>query len=106
MKISKEQSIREDWDKVKSWNYKLKHLSGYQSVVYAELDGDHGEVGTKELERIYYVIEGSGIFDISGEKIEVSAGDVVTIPPRTKYDYRPIGDKTLKVLMFMDLWDN
>jgi len=106
MKISKKQSIKENWDKVKSWNYKLKHLSKYQSVVYAELDGDHGEVETKEVERIYYVIEGDGFFEIGNEEIKVSQGDVVTVPPHTKYNYHPIGSKTLKVLLFMDLWDN
>jgi mannose-6-phosphate isomerase-like protein (cupin superfamily) len=106
MKISKKQSVREDWDQVKSWNYKLKHLKDYQSVVYAELDGDHGEVETKEVERVYFVLEGEGSFDIDGEIIEVEKGDVITVSPHTKYNYRPTRNKTLKILLFMELWAN
>lgn len=106
MKISKKQSIREDWDQVKSWNYKLKHLKDYQSVVYAELDGDHGEVETKEVERVYFVLDGEGFFDIDGKVIEVEKGDVITVPPHTTYNYQPTGNKTLKILLFMELWDN
>lgn len=106
MKITKKESIRQDWDQVKSYNYKLKHLSNYQSVVYAQLDGDHGEVSTKELERVYFIIDGKGEFDIAGIKTQAGQGDVITVPPHTKFDYRPLNGTTLKVILFMELWDN
>jgi mannose-6-phosphate isomerase-like protein (cupin superfamily) len=107
MKISKNQAVREDWDEVKSWNYKLKSLpQKYQSVVYAELKGDHSEVDTYDTERIYYIIDGEGEFKINGQTTPVTQGDVITIPPKSKYDYKPKGKKTLKVIVFMDLWDN
>lgn len=106
MKISLANSKRQDWDQVRSWNYKLKHLKDYQSVVYAELDGDHGEVSTKDLERIYYIIAGRGEFDIEGKLVQVSQGDVITVPPHTKYNYHPSFKSTLKILLFMELWDN
>lgn len=106
MKIEKENAIREDWDEVKSWNYKLPQLEPRMSVVYAELEGDHSLVHTEDLERIYFIIDGQGEFDIGQEKINVNAGDVVTIPPKTEYNYRPINDSKLKVVMFMDLWEN
>ena len=105
MKIDKNQAIREDWDEVKSWNYKLLHLNPKMSVVYAELEGDHGLVHTNDLERVYYIIEGQGEFTFNNEKILVDTGSVITIPPKTEYDYKPISEK-LKVVMFMDLWDN
>lgn len=76
------------------------------SVVYAELEGDHGQVHTEDLERIYYIIEGQGEFNIGEEKINVSTGDVITIPPKTEYNYRPTNGLKLKVIMFMDLWEN
>jgi len=45
MKVAGKDAIREDWDDVKSWNYKLSWINEkYQSVVYAELDWIHGEV--------------------------------------------------------------
>ncbi len=106
MKISGQQSKRHDWDEVRSWNYKLKHLEKYQSVVYAELDGDHGEVNTEDIERIYYIVGGEGEFEIKGETTQVKQGDVITVPPNTKYNYHPINNTTLKILLFMELWDN
>lgn len=106
MKISKTQAIREDWDRVRSWNYKLTHLSPKMSVVYAKLDGDHGEVKTKDVERIYYILEGEGEFIIEGETTKVQKDDVITVPPNTVYDYKPSNKTMLKILLFMELWDN
>jgi len=106
MKISKQQSIQEDWDEVRSWNYKISSTTPKQSVVYAELDGDHGEVSTNELERIYYILDGDGEFVYDGETIKVQKDDVITVPPNTVFNYHPTGGKTLKVILFMELWDN
>jgi len=106
MKIYKNQAIQQDWDEVKSWNYKLKQLKTYQSVVYAELKGEHGEVETKDVERVYFIVEGKGEFEINKKTVKVEKGDVVTVPAKTIYNYRPIKKSTLKVLLFMELWDN
>jgi len=106
MKISKTQAVREDWDEVRSWNYKLTHLSPKTSVVYAELDGDHGEVKTKETERIYFILEGEGEFIVGGKTIKVQKDDVITVPPNTVFDYKPLNNAVLKILLFMELWDN
>lgn len=106
MKISHKDNIRHDWDRVRSWNYKLQHLDPKQSVVYAELDGDHGEVSTNNQERIYYILDGEGEFTINGEVTKVEKLDVITVPPHTKYDYKPTNKNTMKILLFMELWDN
>ena len=106
MKINKDKAIREDWDEVKSWNYKLTHLSPKMSVVYAEINKIHGLVHTNDLERIYYIIEGQGEFIFGKEIVSVKKGDVLTIPPRTEYDYKAEGNIKMKILLFMELWDN
>jgi len=106
MKITQKQSIREDWDQTKSWNYKLKHISPYQSIVYAEITNDHGEVHTNDIERIYYIIDGDGEFVIDSEVTKVAKGDVFTVPPKTVYNYHSVPNQTLKVLLIMELWDN
>lgn len=36
----------------------------------------------------YFVIEGKGIFNISGENYDVLEGDVVEIPPKTKFVFK------------------
>jgi len=106
MKIAFKDAIRHDWDETKSWNYKLKHLSPYQSIVYAEITNDHGEVHTEDVERIYYIVDGEGEFVINGEITPVAKGDLFTIPPKTVYNYHSLPGQTLKVVLIMDLWDN
>ena len=107
MKITKSNSIQEDWDEVKSWNYKLAGIGEkYQSVVYAELNGPHSEVKSESVERVYYILNGKGEFKIEDEITAVETGDVITVPPNTKYDYWPTTDETLKIVLFMELWDN
>ena len=106
MKITQTQAVREDWDQTKSWNYKLQHLSPYQSVVYAEITNDHGEVNTNNIERIYYIIDGAGEFVIGAETIPVTKGDFFTIPPHTVYNYHSSQNTVLKVILIMELWDN
>jgi mannose-6-phosphate isomerase-like protein (cupin superfamily) len=59
----------------------------------------------KGLKRIYYILEGKGEFEVENEKIPVSDGDVVAIPPGTWYNYWP-KEGTLKVLVIMDLWNS
>lgn len=106
MKITQQQSVRHDWDETKSWNYKLTHLNPYQSIVYAEITNDHGEVHTNDIERIYYIIDGDGEFVIGNEVTKVAKGDVFTVPPKTVYNYHSLPNQTLKVLLIMELWDN
>ena len=104
MKISNNTSVREDWDDVKSWNYRLD--SQNRSVVYAELAGVHGEVKSKDVERIYYIVSGKGEFYIDGKIVTVESGDVLTVPMQTRYNYWPIADSVLKVVLFMEIWKN
>ncbi len=107
MKISQSQATPSSWNHVKSWNYKLKGLNEkYQSVVLAELDGDHGAVDSTDLERVYFIIDGTGEFIINNEVTPVEAGDVITVPGNVNYDYKPTPGTKIKVLLFMELWDN
>lgn len=106
MKITKQDAVRHDWDKVKSWNYKLPQMDKYKSVVYAEIDGSHGKVFTNKLERIYYIVDGQGEFNINGNITKVIKGDIFTIQENTHYNYSSINNTVLKIVLFMELWDN
>lgn len=106
MKISRSQTKSQDWDKVKTWNYKLPDLPTKRSVVYAELGSEHGKVSTGDIERIYYILEGEGELYMNDETIKLEKDDLIVVPANTEYNYKPLNGTTLKVLLFMELWDN
>jgi mannose-6-phosphate isomerase-like protein (cupin superfamily) len=107
IKISKQQAIRYKSSRMKSLNWKLPTVLGGTSVVYAEFAGAHGKVKTKkDRERVYYILEGKGEFEVEGETIPVEEGDVIAIPSSTWYNYRPKEGNILKILLFMDLWNS
>jgi len=106
MHTTKAQAVSDNWDGVESYNYKLKHLSPYQSVVHAAIKGEHGEETTEDVEVIYYIISGQGRFIFNNQKVEVEPGDVLTIPPHTTYNYFSNADTTLEIVLFCELWDN
>lgn len=68
------------------------------STAYFEVTGRHGRVKTTQSDRIYFIIEGEGEFDIDGKTTRVSKTDVVIVPKNTPYDYRAIS-KVLKLFL-------
>src|SRR5271165_5588839 len=42
---------------------------------------------SKALSRIYYIIEGTGLFTIDNRKYEVAPGLLVEVPPGVEYSY-------------------
>lgn len=94
------------WDDVKAWNYVLPDEFRFQSLVYVELNSRHGRVSTSDASRIYYCISGSGTFSLPNQTISVSAGDLITIPPKTSYDYQADPNQILKCILLMEKWES
>jgi mannose-6-phosphate isomerase-like protein (cupin superfamily) len=66
-------------------------ISGYKinpnfSGALIEIDGRHGKIKSLNENRIYFIIEGSGKFIISGKEENISDNDLVFIPRNTPYD--------------------
>ncbi len=60
---------------------------GY-SVVRTHLDGEHPEMLNKSSNRTYYLIKGSAEFNISGEKVKIKSGEMLTIMKNTRYSFK------------------
>jgi len=59
------------------------------SVVYQETERGHSEEFLhKRSFFIFYIIEGEGVWFIDGNPHEVHAGDVVIVPPNTRFYYK------------------
>ena len=51
---------------------------------------------------VYFILQGKGMMHINEEKQEVSAGQVIYIPPHGKQFIENIGDSDLKFLCIVD----
>jgi quercetin dioxygenase-like cupin family protein len=55
----------------------------------------------KESDKIYYVVEGKGLFQIGAIEKELSAGMATIAPPGIDHGVRNTGTERLTVLVFM-----
>lgn len=69
------------------------------SAAYLEVTGRHGKIKTTTSDRIYYVLDGNGIFTIGDENREVQKTDVVIIPKNTPYDFKAMNGSVLKMFL-------
>jgi len=78
-------------------SFALKGMAGYefqplkdQDVAVHLLDVHKGHdtfMISKSLTRIYYIIEGSGVFTIDNQAYDVAQGLLVEVPPGVEYSY-------------------
>lgn len=55
----------------------------------------------RESDKIYYVVEGKGLFHIAGEERTLSAGDIVIARPQEDHGVRNEAEGNLVLLVFM-----
>lgn len=92
------------WEGLTAHNFRFEDINEGMSVVHVESIVRHGEVSTHERKRLYYILEGQGTFYIGDESFLFQAGDLIVVPPNTKYDYEPKSE-TIKALLIMELLD-
>mgnify|MGYP000480481330 CR=1 FL=1 len=54
----------------------------------------------KSSDEIYFILSGSGLLEIEGEKREVSAGDYIYIKAGQKHKVENLGEEPLKIVCF------
>lgn len=73
---------------MKAWAYNSKEAFANASAAYFEVTGSHGKVKTTISDRVYFVIEGVGEFEIDDNIFEVKEKDMIIVPKNTPYDYK------------------
>jgi mannose-6-phosphate isomerase-like protein (cupin superfamily) len=78
-------------------SFTLKGLAGYEfqplkdqdfAVHFVDVHKGHDTfMISKSITRIYYIIEGTGVFTIDSQKYDVEPGLVVEVPPGVEYSY-------------------
>ena len=99
MKFKKNQARKTGWDGLDFWVYSTKDDFKNASSAYFEVTKAHGKVKTTVSDRIYYVIDGKGVFEIDGVKDAVEPSDVVVVPKNTPYDYWATDGTVLKLFL-------
>lgn len=101
-KFTREKAFQFCWKGIKGWSYTSSKDLSNGSVAVIEVNGNHGKVMSKISNRIYYIIEGNGIFIVDGKKLDVKKDDVVIVEKNTPYDYE---GKMKLFLVHIPAWD-
>ena len=86
-KYTEKDALRFGWKGIEGCSYSEKSDFARASAAVFDVVERHGKVKSRTSDRIYFVLEGAGRFEIAGEVIDVAATDVVIVPRETEYDY-------------------
>ena len=75
------------WPGISGQAYSGKEQFARMSAALVTVAGRHGRVLDRVGDRLYFVLSGTGRFDLNGTTIPVSARDVLIIPRDVPYDY-------------------
>lgn len=56
------------------------------SGALVEINGDHGKLKCLKEDRIYFIIEGKGEFDLDGKVSKINQGDLIFVSRNTPYN--------------------
>ncbi len=72
--------------KVRVMNINEYKINSNFSGALIEINGNHGAVKCLNEDRIYFIIEGNGIFIINDKENSISPNDLIFIPKNTPYN--------------------
>ena len=53
----------------------------------------------REMEEIYYILDGQGVMTVGSEQCEVSAGDAIFVPRNHRHSLRNTGELPIRLLV-------
>jgi mannose-6-phosphate isomerase-like protein (cupin superfamily) len=78
---------------------KLTCNSGNLTITLVEMEpGGVQHIHSHEPEQMYYILEGSGVMTVDGERRSVGAGDCIYYPPFAKHGLVNTGETVLRYL--------
>lgn len=98
MKFKLKNAYKFSWEGLNGWAFNNKEDFAGASAAYFEVTGAHGKIKTTKSDRVYFVINGEGEFNIDGKIVKVAKTDVIIVPKNTPYNYKATG-KVLKLFL-------
>jgi len=77
---------------INSYNFSTKDYNVVEIIV----NGRHGTMMNKRSTKSYYVISGTGTFEIDGKGYQVESGDIITVKPN---NWLSINGQNLRALI-------
>jgi mannose-6-phosphate isomerase-like protein (cupin superfamily) len=69
--------------------FPINNLTQKTQFVLVETEYGHQTVVLeREIDKLYYIIDGDGYFEINGSRENCTAGDLVVIPAGNKYTFK------------------
>lgn len=81
----------------KGYKYSLRNRNIEVSIIDST-KGHDTFVISKKCTHIYYILKGSGHFEIADRKYKAKAGDLVEVPPKIEYTY----SGKMKIILIMN----
>lgn len=61
-------------------------INSYFSAALVEINGAHGKLKCIGEDRIYFILDGEGMFIINDEESNISQNDLIFVPKNTPYN--------------------
>lgn len=84
------------WDGIDGVNLSTAADHSWASASILKVSGPHGPASSNVNDRIYFVLSGSGWFEVSGDRFDVRKGELVMVPRSTPYDF---GSAAMELLL-------
>jgi mannose-6-phosphate isomerase-like protein (cupin superfamily) len=95
MKMTKAEAARWAYGDLEGWSYGSKDTSPTATASVVHVNGRHGRGKTTVSDRLFYILEGTGEFEVGDRRFPVEATDIVVVPKDTPFDY----NGTLRLLV-------
>ena len=84
VKLSKEPSFKQDG--LNGYTYPLQHTE--MQVNFIDCYEKHENYCSYARTFVYYIVDGKGQYKINNDLVDVEKGDLIEIPPNTKFTYK------------------
>ncbi len=74
---------------IKGWKFPVEDITSRSGICIIETDKGHETtIIEHKCDFIYYILEGSGHFEINGQRENFTQGDLVIVPADSKFTYK------------------
>lgn len=90
MKFTLKKGSNFDRGDIKGTAFNTKEQFSRMSAAIFSVKGKHPKMKSLNSDRLYFVIQGRGLFNINNQQVQVNKNDVIIIPRNIPYSYQGV----------------